>query len=248
MRLLNVVGLQCGYGRDEVIHGVDFAVDGSEIVTVLGPNGCGKTTFVKAVLGYLRLSRGSITFNGKDITALRATERSALGMGYVPQLLNVFKPLTVMENLEMGGYRLTRRERERGLGRVLEIFPILRERSDQRAVTLSGGERQLLAMGRALMVEPELLFLDEPSAGLAPRRASEVFEHVQRVATLGTSIVIVEQDVHRALAISERGYVFVSGRVEFEGSAQSITQDERIRAAYLGGQGNVESGTAIQGS
>jgi branched-chain amino acid transport system ATP-binding protein len=234
MALLATRDLRCGYGADEIIHGVDFEVEPGEIVTILGPNGCGKTTFVKAVLGYVTTTAGEIRFEGRDLRRLRPTERAMLGIGYVPQLLNVFKPLTVTENLEIGGYRLERSARAATIARLFDLFPLLRERRAQKAGTLSGGERQLLAMARAMMVEPTLLVLDEPSAGLSPVRADEVFRQVLRIAETDTAIVIVEQDVHRALAISHRAYVLVTGRVAFHGAAADIAADERIRTAYLG--------------
>jgi ABC-type branched-subunit amino acid transport system ATPase component len=232
--ILRTVGLHCGYGSDEIIHGVDLEVAPGEIVTVLGPNGCGKTTLVKAILGYVRTSKGEVRFRDRELRAMRPTDRVALGMGYVPQLLNTFKPLTVTENLDIGGYRLRHAERNEAKARMFELFPLLAERRHQRAATLSGGERQLLAMARALIVSPALLFLDEPSAGLSPLRADEVFEHVRAIAATGVAIVIVEQDVHRALAISSRAYVLVTGRVAFTGDAHAIAADERIRGAYLG--------------
>ena len=151
------------------------------------------------------------------------TARAALGIGYVPQLLNTFRPLTITENLEIGGYRLRRPERKAAMERMFEIFPILSERRSQSAKTLSGGERQLLAMARALMVSPTLLFLDEPSAGLSPLRADEVFRHIRAIAATGVAIVIVEQDVHRALAISDRAYVLVTGRIVMAGPAADDT-------------------------
>jgi neutral amino acid transport system ATP-binding protein len=232
--LLRMVGLHCGYGSDEIIHGVDLEVAPGEIVTILGPNGCGKTTLVKAILGYVRTSKGEVHFRDRELRAMRPTDRVALGMGYVPQLLNTFKPLTITENLDIGGYRLRHAERSDAKARMFELFPLLAERRHQRAATLSGGERQLLAMARALIVSPALLFLDEPSAGLSPLRADEVFEHVRAIAATGVAIVIVEQDVHRALAISGRAYVLVTGLVAFAGDARAIAADERIRGAYLG--------------
>ena len=236
MTLLSVAGLHAGYGSNEIIHGIDFAIEGGEAVTILGPNGCGKPTFVKALLGFVRVSRGSIHFDGADITPLSPAQRAGLGIGYVPQLANVFTPMTVRENLEMGGYRLSRAALDAALGRLFELFPLLKERAEQRAGTLSGGERQLLAMARAMMVSPKLLFLDEPSAGLSPARADEVFRYVTMIAGLGTAVAIVEQDARRALAGSSRGYVLVTGQVAFHGSAHEIVADERIRAAYLGGR------------
>jgi ABC-type branched-subunit amino acid transport system ATPase component len=234
MALLAAHNLHCGYGTDEIIHGIDFVVERGEIVTILGPNGCGKTTFVKAILGYVKTTVGEIVFDGRDLRRLGPTERAMLGIGYVPQLLNIFRPMTVAENLEIGGYRLDRAARDAAMRRLFALFPLLRERRAQKAGTLSGGERQLLAMARAMMVAPTLLFLDEPSAGLSPIRADEVFRQVCRIAEADTGIVIVEQDVHRALAISDRAYVLVTGRVAFHGPAAGIADDDRIRTAYLG--------------
>jgi ABC-type branched-subunit amino acid transport system ATPase component len=232
--LLATSDLHCGYGADEIIHAVDLAVASGEIVTILGPNGCGKTTLVKCILGYVRTSRGRILFEGGEIQALRPTARVSLGIGYVPQLLNTFKPLTIVENLDIGGYRLDRAARAAAKDRIFELFPLLAERRHQKAATLSGGERQLLAMARALMVSPKIIFLDEPSAGLSPLRADEVFGHVGRIAATGVAIVLIEQDVHRALAIAERAYVLVTGRIAFSGSAGEIASDDQIRGAYLG--------------
>jgi ABC-type branched-subunit amino acid transport system ATPase component len=232
--LLRTIELHSGYGADEIIHGIDFEVGPGEIVTILGPNGCGKTTFVKSILGYVRVTRGSILFRGEDILGLSPTQRVACGIGYVPQLLNTFRPLTVAENLDIGAYRLGRSQRKRAIAQAFDLFPLLAERASQRASTLSGGERQLLAMARALVVSPALIFLDEPSAGLSPARADEVFEHVGGIARTGVAVVIVEQDVHRALEISDRAYVLVTGHVAFHGRATAIASDERIRSAYLG--------------
>jgi ABC-type branched-subunit amino acid transport system ATPase component len=199
---------------------------------------------VKAILGYVRTSRGEILFRDRELRTMRPTDRVALGIGYVPQLLNTFKPLTVTENLDIGGYRLRHSERNDAKARMLKLFPLLGERRHQRAATLSGGERQLLAMARALIVSPALLFLDEPSAGLSPLRADEVFQHVRAIAATGVAVVIVEQDVHRALAISDRAYVLVTGRIAFDGPAHTIAADERIRSAYLGARETiVQAGT-----
>lgn len=234
MPLLATRDLHSGYGADEIVHGVDFQVEPGRIVTILGPNGCGKTTFVKTILGYVKTTNGEIHFRDREIRRLHPIERVAMGIGYVPQLLNTFKPMTVTENLEIGGYRLDRPKRQEAIARMFELFPLLRERRAQRAGTLSGGERQLLAMARALMVTPDLIFLDEPSAGLSPLKAQEVFGHVRRIAATGAAIVIVEQDVRRALEVSDYAYVLVTGRVAFQGAAASIAADERIRTAYLG--------------
>ena len=242
MSLLTVTDLHSGYGANEVIHGVDFSVDTGQIVTILGPNGCGKSTFVRTLLGYVRARRGQVAFDGDDVTGLSPTARTRLGIGYVPQLANVFRPLTVRENLEMGGYSLRRPELSTRLDQVCELFPVLAERRSQRAGTLSGGERQLLAMARSMMVSPRLLCLDEPSAGLSPLRADEVFEHIRRIASLGVSLVVIEQDARRSLSVASVAYVLVTGRVAFRGSAEAVLSDERIRAAYLGGRAAVAVG------
>jgi len=234
MTLLCVSGLYCGYGANQVIHGIDLEADAGEVVTILGPNGCGKSTFLRSLLGYLRVRRGSVRFDGRDITALRTEDRIALGLGYVPQLTNVFRPLTVRENLEMGGYRLRRADTQRMLGKMFDLFPLLDARAAQKAGSLSGGERQLLAMARAMMTSPKLLLLDEPSAGLSPAQAKDVFGHVRSIANNSTSVIVVEQDVRRALAIATRAYVFVTGRVALQGTPAEIVADDRIHTAYLG--------------
>jgi len=235
MALLSVERLHCGYGSNEIIHGIDFHVEPSEVVTILGPNGCGKTTFIRAILGYVRMTEGRVSLADADLERLTPTERASLGIGYVPQLLNVFKPLTVLENLEMGGYQLTRGALDAAVDRLFALFPILDARRGQRAGTLSGGERQVLAIARAMMVAPKLIFLDEPSAGLSPRRADEIFEHIRTITSLGAAVVLIEQDAQRALNVSDRAYVFVTGEVAFAGLAAEVAADERIRAAYLGG-------------
>lgn len=232
--LLATSELHCGYGADEILHGIDLVVERKTIVAVLGPNGCGKSTFLKAILGYLRTARGAIRFEGHEISQLSTSARSALGIGYVPQLNNIFKPLTVLENLEMGGYLLPLKARGERIELLLAAFPLLRERRSQIAGTLSGGERQLLAMARALMPGPRLMCLDEPSAGLAPRKVRDVFRHISEIVAMGTAVLLVEQDVHNALAVADYGFVFAAGRVAFAGPASAILADERIREAYLG--------------
>jgi branched-chain amino acid transport system ATP-binding protein len=232
--ILEARDLHCGYGADEIVHGIDLDVAPGSIVAILGPNGSGKSTFLKAVLGYLRITRGSVRFDGQDIVGLGASAIAARGVGYVPQLNNVFKPMTILENLEMGGYRLASAARAQRIDQLFGLFPLLKERRRQSAGTLSGGERQLLAMARALMTSPPLLCLDEPSAGLAPLKVAEVFRHIAAIVRLGTAILLVEQDVHNALAVADRGYVFAAGHVAFAGTADAIASDERMREAYLG--------------
>jgi ABC-type branched-subunit amino acid transport system ATPase component len=234
MTLLAVGDLHCGYGADEIIHGIDLSVGEGEVVSILGPNGCGKSTLLKAALGYVRITSGRAAFLGNDITGRSAEAIMKLGVGYVPQLENVFKPMTVRENLEMGGYRLPRGRLENEIGRIFAAFPLLAERRAQPAGTLSGGERQLLAMARALIVAPKLLALDEPSAGLSPIKVSEVFEHIERIVTLGTAVLLIEQNVAAALSISDRAYVLAAGKVVFTGPPNEVLRADRIRDAYLG--------------
>jgi ABC-type branched-subunit amino acid transport system ATPase component len=237
MTFLAVSALHCGYGADEIIHGIDLSVEEGDVVSILGPNGCGKSTLVKALLGYVQLSSGSVEFLGKKLAGLSPEAIMALGIGYVPQLDNVFKPMTVRENLEMGGYRLPPRQLEIEVDRVFTAFPLLAERRAQPAGTLSGGERQLLAMARALMVAPKLLVLDEPSAGLSPIKVTEVFGHIERIASLGTAVLLIEQNVVVALSISSRAYVLAAGRVVFAGPPDAALDSDRIRDAYLGDVG-----------
>jgi ABC-type branched-subunit amino acid transport system ATPase component len=232
--ILSASNLRCGYGADEVLHGIDVSIEQGTIVAILGPNGCGKSTFLKTILGYLKATSGTIQFLGRDISGLSASAISALGIGYVPQLNNIFKPLTVLENLEMGGFLLSSSSRAERLEFLLDTFPLLRERRTQKAGILSGGERQLLAMARALMPSPRLMCLDEPSAGLSPQRVRDVFQHIAEIVALGTTILLVEQDVHNALSVADRGYVFATGLVAFVGPAKAILEDERMREAYLG--------------
>jgi branched-chain amino acid transport system ATP-binding protein len=238
--LLSVADLHCGYGADEIIHGVDLSVDDGEVVSILGPNGCGKSTLVKAILGYVRIAAGTAEFQGRMIAGWTAEAVMRLGIGYVPQLDNVFKPMTVRENLEMGGFRMSRVELAREIERVFSTFPLLAERQRQLAGTLSGGERQLLAMARALMVAPKLLVLDEPSAGLAPTKVAEVFEQIERIVAFGTAVLLIEQNVIAALSISDRAIVLAAGKIAFVGSPDAVLETDRIRDAYLGVRAAVE--------
>jgi branched-chain amino acid transport system ATP-binding protein len=233
--LLEVDGLFTGYGRTEIIHGVSINVRREEIVTIIGPNGSGKSTLLKAIMGYLRIYKGNIRFSGKDIKSLRTVERTRMGIAYVPQLENVFPSLSVQETLEMGGYALAKREMQEGLDAMFELFPVLRDKRNTMVATMSGGQRQMLAMARALMVKPTLILLDEPSAGLSPKVSEQVFEKIKEIAATGASMIIVEQDAEQSLSISKRGYVLAMGETAFEGRAETILTHEKIREAYLGG-------------
>ena len=231
---LEATHLSAGYGANLVVQDVSFAATAAEVVTIVGPNGAGKSTFLKALMGFLDRQAGEVTLDGTDIGRARPFERVVRGLGYVPQLSNVFGALSVQENLAMGGYRLERSELRRHMEAQLALFPQLGERRRQLARTLSGGERQMLAMARALMTEPKFLLLDEPSAALSPAMAETVFQRIEEVHARRIGIILVEQDVFRALEISDRGYVLANGRNVFDGEATALMQDERMREAYLG--------------
>ncbi len=235
MALIEVENIYAGYDGTEVLHGISMHVDNREVVTIIGPNGAGKSTLFKAIMGYVVLHTGRIRFDGQDITPLRPDQRIDHGLAYVPQLENVFPSLTVEENLKMGGYLV---ERERVKEKIEELyarFPRLAERKNQRVRTMSGGERQMLALARALMTDPRLLLLDEPSAALSPRMAGEVFDKVVEIHEAGKTVIIVEQEAQRSLEVSDRCYVLVDGRNAFEDRSERILDNEKIREAYLGG-------------
>jgi ABC-type branched-subunit amino acid transport system ATPase component len=235
MNLLEVLDVYSGYGQSEIIHGLSMHVGEKEIVTIIGPNGCGKSTLLKTVMGYLVPRKGQIHFSNEDVTRVRPDSKVRKGISYVPQLDNVFPSLTVRENLEMGGYFLTKAIVGQQIEKMCGLFPILATRRNQKAGTLSGGERQMVAMGSALMVNPKLILLDEPSAGLAPGATLDLFDKIIEINKIGTAIVIVEQNAYESLSISNRGYVIAMGKNEFGGMAHSILSDQRIRKAYLGG-------------
>lgn len=235
MSLLEVSNVVSGYGSTDVLHGVSVNVDQNEIVTIIGPNGAGKSTLFKTIMGYLIPSTGNISFLGEDVTKLEPNKKVERGLAYVPQLENVFPSLTIRENLEMGGYSKDIEAIKKGIERAYGAFPILKDRRNQRARTLSGGQRQMLALSMALMTQPALLLLDEPSAGLAPKVAEEVFNQINILHKEGIGIMIIEQDAHRSLSISDRGYVLTMGQNHFDGSADKILGDEQIREAFLGG-------------
>jgi ABC-type branched-subunit amino acid transport system ATPase component len=235
MKILEVKDVYSGYGDTEVLHGVSMYLNEGEIVTIIGPNGAGKSTLLKTIMGYLYPSRGKILFRDEDVTGLRPDEKVKKGIGYVPQLDNVFPSLSVEENLEMGGYIEHKRRLTERIEAAYELFPLLRERRNQRVRTMSGGERQMLAMARALMTEPSLLLLDEPSAGLSPKVSASVFERIREIHQRGKAIIIVEQDAYQSLGISNRGYVLAMGQKEYEDEAHKILDSRKIREAYLGG-------------
>ncbi len=218
----------------DILHGVDLHVARDETVCLIGPNGAGKSTLIKAIFGLLVPREGTIRFQGEDITSLPPERTAQTGICYVPQRENVFASMSVQENLELGAWL-----REEGTGEamesVFELFPVLEERRGQRVGTMSGGQRQMVAMGRALMLDPELLLLDEPSAGLAPNLVDDVFENVERIASTGTSILLVEQNAKRGLNVSDRGYVLDQGENRFEGTGRELLEDPQVGRLYLGG-------------
>jgi ABC-type branched-subunit amino acid transport system ATPase component len=234
--MLEANDLFAGYGKTEILHGVSLQLAEKEIVTIIGPNGAGKSTLLKAIMGYIAIFKGEVVWKGRNITSLRPDQKVKRGFGYVPQLGNVFPSLTIRENLEMGGFTQTRESIEQGIEKAYQLFPVLADRTKKKAGTLSGGQRQMLGMARALMTQPELLMLDEPSAGLSPKVSEEVFASIVDIHhTTGTAIIIIEQDAYQSLSISHRGYVLVMGQNEFEDKADRILADEKIREAYLGG-------------
>jgi branched-chain amino acid transport system ATP-binding protein len=231
--LLDVADIEVRYGAIAAIKGISFTVGRGEIVALLGANGAGKTTTQKTVSGMMRPARGSITLAGKRIDGIPAHDLIRLGVCHVPEGRHVFPRMTVAENLEMGAFRFKTIDRNE-MERVLEMFPRLRERFKQQAGTLSGGEQQMLAIGRALMGKPELLLLDEPSMGLAPLIVAQIFEIVREINQLGVTVLLVEQNAAQALNLADRGYVLETGEIVLEGTGSELLADDRVRAAYLG--------------
>ncbi|MDB5784696.1 ABC transporter ATP-binding protein [Caballeronia mineralivorans] len=237
MGLLEIRDLQVSYGNVEVLHGISLDVSEGEIVALLGSNGAGKTTTLRAISGLIRPRAGAIVMAGHQLNALRAHQIVALGLGHVPEGRRMFGALTVEENLRLGGY-LIRRDGAtlaQRMDGVYQTFPRLGERRGQLAGTLSGGEQQMLAIARALMLRPRIIVLDEPSMGLAPKLVRAIFGMIAHICNEGTSILLVEQNARQALRIAHRAYVLESGRIALAGSARDLAQDSRVRAAYLGG-------------
>ena len=232
---LSAEGVVCGYGAaDEILKGADLQVGAGQLVAIIGPNGAGKSTLLKAVAGLLRLKSGQILLDGARIDALPARERARRGIAFVPQEANVFPTMSVRENLEIGGFIAPSTTRAR-IDALLARFPMLAEKRRQAARTLSGGQRQVLAMAMALMVEPRLLLLDEPSAGLSPLAAAALFETIAGIHREGIAIAMVEQNAHEALLVASRGVVLVDGRVVRNGDAAALAGDPEVRRLFLGG-------------
>jgi ABC-type branched-subunit amino acid transport system ATPase component len=237
--LLATEGIVAGYVPEvDILHGVSISVREGEIVTVVGPNGAGKSTLIKAIFGLLRPRAGSVTFEGQDISGLKPHAITRRGLSYVPQLDNVFPSLTVEENLEMGA--LDRSHTPERMEQMYQLFPRCGERQNQAVGTMSGGERQMVAMARALMPEPRVLLLDEPSAGLAPAFVEAIFQKIEDINNAGVTIVMVEQNARRALAMSDRGYVLDVGVNRFEGPGKELLEDRKVAELYLGGTARVE--------
>ena len=232
--MLEVHDMVAGYGEVEVLHGVSLKIDAGEIVALLGSNGAGKSTLNNNISGIFRLFDGSVMFEGDDISRNRPEATVDLGIIQVPEGRRVFPNMSVRENLEMGAYRRARARRSENLQRVIEIFPRLAERIDQLAGTLSGGEQQMLAIGRGLMAEPRLLILDEPSLGLSPLLVEEMFALIRQMHVDGLSIFLVEQNVVQSLEIADRAYVLENGRIAMAGPADALMNDEDLRRSYLG--------------
>ncbi len=232
--LLNVEGIDVYYGNIHALKGASFHVDEGEIVALIGANGAGKSTTLKTVSGLMHPRNGSITFLDTDITRTDSYKLPAMGLSHVPEGRRIFLQMTVMENLEMGAY-IHKKVSQESLDLVFEQFPRLEERRAQIAGTLSGGEQQMLAMGRALMCRPKLLMMDEPSMGLAPILVEQIFEIIARLHKVGTTILLVEQNAEMALQIANRAYVLESGRVTLSGTGRELAQSDEIKKAYLGG-------------
>ncbi len=234
--MLKLNNLEAGYGELKVLKGIDLEVRPNEIVALIGPNGAGKSTIIKAVFSIADVSRGKIRFRGKDITHLKTHELLELGISYVPQGKINFDNLTVKENLEMGAKLTNDREViEKNIKNVFSKFPVLKEKQDKRAFTLSGGQQQMLALGRALMQNPHLLMLDEPSLGLSPKLQKELFSTIKKLKKDGISVLIVEQNAKKAIEIADRTYLLEDGRIALEGG-KKIIKHKKIRNVYLGGR------------
>ena len=225
-----------GYGRSgpDILHECTIAVEPGEIAVIVGPNGAGKSTAMKAVFGMLHLRQGSVRLKGEDISSLTPQARVAKGMGFVPQTANIFTSLTVEENLEMGAFIRTD-DISNTMSQVYELFPILKDKRGQPAGELSGGQRQQVAVGRALMTEPKVLMLDEPTAGVSPIVMDELFDRIIEISRTGLSVLMVEQNARQALEIADKGYVLVQGRNAYTGSGKELLSDPKVRKSFLGG-------------
>ena len=234
--MLEIKDLYVSYGMMEVLHGVSVNVEDDELVSIIGPNGAGKTTLIKTVMGLVKPTSGSIIYDGQDITHLPAHKRAAMGIGYVPEGRRVFGKLTVEENLKMGAYELRDKSQiKNNIDMVYDIFPRLGERSKQLAATMSGGEQQMLAIGRALMLNPKMLLIDEVSMGLMPIMVNTCFEVIKKLNDDGITVLVVEQNANKALKIADRGYVLETGNIVISDTAENMRSNDTVQKAYLGG-------------
>jgi branched-chain amino acid transport system ATP-binding protein len=235
--LLDVRGIVSRYGKKEILHGVSLQIKRGDIVSLIGPNGAGKSTVFLTILGYLKLDAGQVYFKDRDISRMETNKIIEMGVGSCPQGRAIFPDMTVSEHLDMGAWTVkSPNQRKEARERVYDLFPILKEREKQKAKTMSGGERQMLTFGMAMMINPELLLLDEPSLGLAPKILDSVFENILNINKQGISIFVVEQNAAKVLEISHRGYVLDMGRNRYEGKSQDLLRNEKVRQLYLGGR------------
>lgn len=233
--MLQVKDLSISYGAIQAVRHVDFEVKKGEIVTLIGANGAGKSTILKTISGIVKPQSGSIEYQNESLVGKKAPQIVAAGVSQVPEGRHVFPAMTVMENLQLGSYlQKDRSQIEARLQEIYQMFPILKERQHQDAATLSGGEQQMLVMARAMMANPDLLLLDEPSMGLAPIYIQKVFDIIQKINAQGTTILLIEQNTHQALSIADRGYVIASGEIQLTGSGQKLLNDPQVKRAYLG--------------
>ena len=234
--MLEIKDLFVSYGMMEVLHGISLKVEDQELVSVIGPNGAGKSTLIKTVMGLVKPTSGTILYNGQDITRLPAHKRAGLGIGYVPEGRRVFAKLTVEENLRMGAYELKdKKQITENMEKVYAIFPRLGERKDQLASTMSGGEQQMLAISRALMLSPQMLLIDEVSMGLMPIMVNTCFDVIKKLNEQGITILVVEQNANKALKVADRGYVLETGNIILSDTAENLRSDDTVQKAYLGG-------------
>ena len=235
MTMLEVRDIEVYYGMIQAIRGISFEVKEGEVIALIGANGAGKTTTLQTITGLVAPKKGSIYFEGQDITHVPAHKIVSMGMAHVPEGRRVFSQLSVLDNLKLGAYtRKDKNEIEETLARVYKRFPRLEERKNQIAGTLSGGEQQMLAMGRALMSHPKIILMDEPSMGLSPIFVNEIFDIIQEVSKSGTTVLLVEQNAKKALSIADRGYVLETGNIVLEGNAKELLNNDRVKKAYLG--------------
>jgi branched-chain amino acid transport system ATP-binding protein len=234
VNLIEISDVHAGYGGAPILNGVNIAIAATDIGVIVGPNGAGKSTILKAIFGLVGVSQGTITFQGRDITNSDPERLVPTGLSYVPQEFNVFTSLSVEENLEMGAY-IRRDDFSATMGSIFAMFPNLREKRRQKAGELSGGQRQMVAMGRALMSQPKLLLLDEPSAGLSPIYMDQVFDHVKKINASGVGILMVEQNARHALAFATKGFVIANGENRFTGTGRALLEDPEVAKSFLGG-------------